>query len=123
MCVARYFEKSEKNDDLIAQTCINILDWTRTATQEEGGICHGLSGALVVVAGAGRLVRNESILRAASEVFQDFISLNFNTRIHQDFIVDASWLTGTAGLIWANTAIKEKPGINPLLPIDSRLFS
>jgi hypothetical protein len=122
-CIARYFDASTESDKFITKTCLNLLDWAQTSSREESGLCHGTVGALVVVAGAGRLIQSERITSEANNIFQHLASHDFNIRIHPDFIVDASWLTGTAGLIWASAAIKQKPGINPLLPIDSRLFN
>jgi hypothetical protein len=123
VCIARHFDPMTSYDEYIAHACAKLLEWARVSSDEECGLCHGVSGALVVVAGAGRLLQDDTIISHANDVFEELTSQQFNARIHTDFIVDASWLTGTAGLLWSSAAIKERPGINPLLPIDSRLFN
>lgn len=86
-------------------------------------LCHGLAGASVVLAGVARYFEDLKRLNKVREIFQKIFDKNQLIEFRQDNQVDSSWLTGVAGLIWANKVIERRPYINPIVPFDSEIFA
>jgi hypothetical protein len=109
--------------DLIVKESWLILEEVRQHySAMEVGLCHGSMGALVVVNGAGRLLDSPAITSAAKDLSRTILSSPSVMNIHKDYLVDASWLTGVAGLLWGARCMLHPPVLNPLLPIDSRQY-
>lgn len=91
--------------------------------EQEIGLCHGLSGLAVVTAGISRSFSLPNHLERAINSFDKIVTAESLLRIPATLDVDASWLTGAAGVVWASRVIRKQPSINPIFPIDSSTFS
>ena len=88
---------------------------------ETDGLCHGSAGVLAVGAAVARCIGDEA--------FQDEVShlagkhwgacRKREWRLDPGLVADQSWLTGVAGVSWAQMAVDMRPLINPLCPADS----
>ena len=94
-------------------------------TVVEMGLCHGLLGIAVVLAGTGRLYgwphcTNFANLVAehAFERLDDGLE-RVDARTTDFWETDLTWLTGAAGILWALQVVKRQPEVNPLFPLDS----
>jgi hypothetical protein len=85
-------------------------------------LCHGLPGLLVVCAGIARMLNDPDLQRTTNSIFEAVDWDDLITHIPADTYTDASWLTGTAGVLWAKSVIQKTPLVNPLLPIDSKFY-
>jgi hypothetical protein len=88
----------------------------------EVGLCHGSMGAHVVITGAGRLLSCPKITAAARDLSQAIVSSPSIMNINESYLIDASWLTGVGGVLWGSSCVHQVPTLNPLLPMDSRLY-
>lgn len=87
------------------------------------GVCHGLIGALVVAAGVARATGDPELRLMVERRAQDVCSRVSvrGWRLERSRAVDASWLTGVAGMAWGLMAVWRQPLVNPLCPPDSQL--
>jgi|APGre2960657468_1045069.scaffolds.fasta_scaffold11985_3 hypothetical protein len=88
----------------------------------EPSLCHGLPGVLVICSGIGRQINDDRLLNQSIQLFDELIDESILLRGPSDSYIDNSWLTGTAGLLWANSAVHARPSINPLMPTDSKIY-
>lgn len=85
-------------------------------------LCHGLPGLLVVCSGVARILNQDALLQLSIKKFDSLVTLELMTQLDPDIFVDATWLTGGAGVIWAHSAVRKRPMINPLLPCDAQIW-
>jgi hypothetical protein len=117
----RPLEKTDR--DSILEECWSILeDVQKHHGVMEVGLCHGSMGALVVITGAGRLLNYPEITNVARDVSEMIIRSSSMMNINENYLIDASWLTGVAGVLWGSSCMEQSPTLNPLLPLDSRLY-
>jgi hypothetical protein len=113
-----------EDEGFIVHSIDSLIDWVRDAPPHtEAGLCHGLTGALVVSAGLSRLVSDEKRLKKVEQTFDEISDAGILTRYPADLALDLSWLTGVAGILWAEHVVRFRPIINPLFPPDSKSWS
>jgi len=117
----------QKNGDVLQNlsnyevpTMLQLVSQSTLAA--ESGLCHGILGALVVAAGAARIAGDFDTLVSVQEMASGLFDNDLLLRYPDDLLVDYSWLTGSAGVLWAILAIHRRPLLNPLLPFDSELW-
>jgi hypothetical protein len=84
----------------------------------EIGLCHGLAGACVTALGVARTFKISGIEDRVRQAWT-LQAEKLRNAIPPHLEADASWLTGMAGVVWADAVLRNKPSVNPLLPIDS----
>jgi len=109
---------------------LNLIQLTRKALSTNYSVlldmgpslCHGLPGFLVICAGVARVFQQNDLLHDVFELAESLLTYELQVSIPTDVYLDASWLTGSAGILWAISAIRRKPILNPLLPYDARIY-
>lgn len=112
------------------QDRLNLIQLTEGALNTKRSIlldlgpslCHGLPGLLVICAGVARVFQQNDLLQEVFHVADSLLTKELQVSLPTDVYLDASWLTGSAGILWAISAIRRKPNINPLLPYDARIY-
>ena len=107
------FVQFDKIFDSLATTSVDNLD---------SGLCHGTSGILVTLAGVARFLKDNERLIKVQTLFEEIFSSGAAFQLDPQRDLDCSWLTGMAGLLWAQKVLHEKPVFNPLVPFDSTTF-
>ena len=87
------------------------------------GLCHGVSGVLVSLAGVARFIGDIRRLRMVQLIFNQVFTRSRLLNTLELNEVDCSWLTGAAGIVWAYKVIQKQPTFNPIAPFDSSCFS
>ena len=82
------------------------------------GLCHGLLGVAVVLAGAGRLYSWTECTVQADRIL-DAVVDRLESAEPSDWQTNLTWLTGAAGILWGFGAVARRPRVNPLFPLDS----
>lgn len=100
-----------------------MLHWASDHSNDlEFGLCHGISGIAVSAMGIARYLHSDDLAHHAANVFNDCLHQHNLTRYPDDLWTDYSWLTGTAGVLWAHCVLNQTPLINPIIPIDSQIY-
>lgn len=103
-------------DDLLYDT-LSILQ------KVEYGLCHGISGSFVTMAGAARLIGKQDFLESLRISFGEWFEKVNYTLIPPQLYLDNSWLTGSAGVLWAHSVLEQPPEFNPIFPPDSERWN
>lgn len=102
----------------------NLIQALRGLSEEtESGLCHGVSGALVVATGVSRVFDLRSEFATLKNIESVALNSNSPLSLPDNLDVDSSWITGSAGLVWATSVLQDKPIFNPLFPPDSLSFT
>jgi hypothetical protein len=91
----------------------------RAGELQDDSLCHGLAGVLVVSAGVTRVLREPGLVAQLSAAALDLCDDARGFRATNDAILDATWLTGVTGVLWALLVSERQPEVNPILPIDA----
>ena len=123
-CIAaKIAGESDLSKELSKHYFAELLSWVeQNFITAEAGLCHGVSGVLTVLAGLARELGAKKKLSKVEELYRELLSQFGHLRYPDDLVLDASWLTGSAGIIWGYKAVKQIPNFNPLFPIDSRVW-
>ena len=124
LAIAQYFDSAVNNyeEELLVIANQILSDVKNDKHLPEPSLCHGLPGVLVICSGIGRQINNDRLLRQSIQLFDELVDESILLRGPSDTYIDNSWLTGTAGVLWANSAVRARPSINPLLPTDSKIY-
>ena len=124
LAIAQYFDSAVNNyeEELLVIANQILSDVKNDKHLPEPSLCHGLPGVLVICSGIGRQINNDRLLRQSIQLFDELVDESILLRGPSDTYIDNSWLTGTAGVLWANSAVRARPSINPLLPTDSKTY-
>ena len=119
--LALCYEKSG-NEDLLNHIVelhdeIFVLAAEKLETTEFG-LCHGIAGVFACLAGSSRVLRDTVRSDQIKERFLEFQESINLTLLPPNLNIDNSWLTGSAGFLWASCSIFQKPKLNPLFPSD-----
>lgn len=102
---------------LLARSAVSQAD--QLSRNANLSLCHGLAGVAVVCAGLFRQYR-EPEFEELSQLTLNALHSGWARRwTRPEMLVDNSWLTGAAGLLWATSAVRRLPWINPIFPTDS----
>ena len=85
----------------------------------EVGLCHGVAGMLVAAIGVARLYDDQVEIAAVQQAFDQIVDDQSMIKINESLDVDCSWLTGLAGVVWAQQVMLRPPLINPIFPLDA----
>jgi hypothetical protein len=120
--ISDYLTTPGKASQTLLELLDRALDDLDSQFELEIGLCHGLAGLAVLTAGIGRTFSLPHHLDRAVNSFDKLLTRESLLRIPATLDVDASWLTGAAGVVWASSVMRKQPSINPIFPIDSSLF-
>jgi hypothetical protein len=103
-------------DELFLETlsCLQSLEY---------GLCHGISGSFVSMAGAARLTGKKDFLESLRIAYGDWLKKLNYTLIPPQLFLDNSWLTGSSGVLWGYAVLEKTPEFNPIFPPDSERWS
>jgi hypothetical protein len=99
---------------LETQSCLQSVEY---------GLCHGISGSFVSMAGAARLAGKKDFLESLRISYGDWITKLNYTLIPPQLLLDNSWLTGSSGVLWAYAVLEKTPEFNPIFPPDSERWN
>lgn len=118
-----YMGIMDEKSQILIELIRNLLNASSSYLLKLGPtLCHGLPGLLVVCAGVARILNQDALVQLSIEKFDSLVTLELMTQLDPDIYVDATWLTGGAGIIWAHSAVRKRPMINPLLPCDAHTW-
>jgi len=124
LAVAQNFDAEENSyqEELLTIVRQMLSDAKEDVHLSEPSLCHGLPGVLVICSGIARQINDERLLVRSIQLFDELIDETILLRGPSANYIDNSWLTGTAGLLWAYSAVRARPSINPLMPTDSNAY-
>jgi hypothetical protein len=111
------------NKNTLLASLDNLIDlFSEDFKSLEFGLCHGFSGSLVTALGVARQLGADSRAYKVREIFANLAQPDCIVDLAPGLYLDSSWLTGSAGLVWASKVMERIPLVNPLLPIDSLAY-
>ena len=117
------FEKSSQLRELALNLAYEAIDRFHDYESEyDSGLCHGASGIFVVAVGIARFFKDKDLEGTVRASFDRAVANTAFFEYSGDYTVDFSWLTGSAGVLWASKTMRNRPFINPLFPPDSLVW-
>ena len=119
MTIAQLGETPELREMTLDLTHRALKQFHVDEAEYDMGLCHGTSGVHVVAIGIARLLGDKNLESTVQESFDRVLVERRIFEYSRDLKVDFSWLTGSAGVLWASKTMANTPFINPLFPPDS----